>query len=134
MSVTVKIDSVRDVRITLNGRMIVSGRDERGVDIDILFNSADAPHFAPQALCCAAIEASSDQRPLANTIIPGCHLPVVGWRTGRSQVNGEPILEIDVAGGAILRFQFPASTAQDCGKALLTGGVAASPPAGSRPN
>jgi len=82
MAAIVTIDSVRNVRLALGGRIIVSGRDNRGVDTEIVFNSTDAANFAPQALCCAAIIASPGPHPLPNTIIPGCDLPVMGWRVG----------------------------------------------------
>jgi hypothetical protein len=129
-----RIDSVQNVRILNRGWTAIAGRDHRGIETDIAFSIVDASTIAPQLLCCAAIEAGSGPKPLPGTIIAGCHLPVMAWRTGRSPINGEPILEIDVAGGATLRFQFPASAAQDCGKALTAEGAAASPPSGSRPN
>jgi hypothetical protein len=129
-----RIDSVKNVRILNRGWAAIAGRDHRGIETDIAFSIADASTIAPQLLCCAAVEAGPDPKPLPGTIVPGCHLPVMGWRAGRSNINGEPVLEIDVSGGATLRFQFPASTAQDCGRSLEAEGTAASPPAGSRPN
>jgi hypothetical protein len=130
----IRIDSVRHVRLALAGWTVVLGRDHTGIDTDIMFSTADVPNIAPQLLCCATIEAGPGPRPLPGTIVPGCHLPVMGWRVGRSTVNGEPILEIDVPGNVTLRFQFPASTAQACAQALAAEGVAASPSPGTRPN
>jgi hypothetical protein len=134
MANMIRIDSVRDVRILNRGWAAIACRDHRGVETDIAFSTTDIPAIAPQLLCCAALEAGPDPKPLAATIIPGCHLPVMGWRTGRSTVNGEAILEIDVPGSVTLRFQFPGVTAQACGQALAAEGIAAAPVPGSRPN
>jgi hypothetical protein len=134
MAGTISIQSIRHVRLGPSRTAIVLGQDQNGMDTDIIFASADAQNIAPQLLCCAALEAGPAPRPLPGTVIPGCHLPVMNWRVGRSHINGEPILEIDVPGNVTLRFQFPASTAQACGQALIDAGVAASPAPGSKPN
>jgi hypothetical protein len=130
----IRMDMIRHVRFAATGWVAVSGSDHTGSSTDIMFSTGDVPDIAPQLLCCAAINAGPQPHPLPGTIIPGCHLPVMAWRVGRSTFNVEPVLEIDVAGGTTLRFQFPASTARDCGKALEAEGVSASPPSGSRPN
>jgi hypothetical protein len=121
----IRIDVVNNVRILSRAWAAIAGRDHRGIETDIAISTKDVPAIAPQLLCCAAVEASPDPKPFPGTIISDCHLPVMGWRTGRSNINGEPILEIDVAGGTTLRFQFPASTAKDCGTALAAAGTAA---------
>lgn len=130
----IRIDSVANVRILSRMWAAIAGRDHRNIETDIAFATKDIPEIAPQLLCCASIEAGTGPKPLPGAIIPGCHLPVMEWRVGRSNFNGEPILEIDTAGGATLRFQFPASTAKDCGDALAAQGQAAAPTPGSRPN
>jgi hypothetical protein len=129
-----RIDSVQNVRILNRGWTAIAGRDHRGIETDIAFSVADASAIAPQLLCCAAIEAGPDPKPLPGTIVPGCHLPVMAWRAGRSTINSEAILVIDIPGGATLRFQFPGLTAQECGKALAVAAMAVSPPFDSRPN
>jgi hypothetical protein len=134
MANMIRIDSVRDVRILNRQWAAVAGRDHRGIETDIAFSTSDAPKIAPQLLCCAAIEAGPDPKPQPGTIVPGCLLPVMGWRTGRESLTGETILELDLPGNVTLQFQFPGTTAQACGQALTTAGVAASAPLGSRPN
>lgn len=131
---TIRIDTVNDVRIFARQLTAIACRDHRGIDTDVVFSVADVPKIAPALLCCAAIEAGPNPKPQLGTIVPGCLLSVMAWRVGRSNINGEPVLEIDVAGGATLQFQFPGTTARDCGRDLEAEGAAASPPPGARPN
>jgi len=126
----IQFHAITNVRILARAWAAIAGRDHRNLEIDVAFMTKDARQIAPQLLHCAAIEAGPRPKPLPGTVIPGCHLPVIGWRTGRSNVNGEPILEIDVSRGTTLRFQFPASTAKDCGTALAAEGMAAGPASG----
>jgi hypothetical protein len=122
--------AITNVRILARAWAAIAGRDYQNHEIDVAFMTKDVRQIAPHLLHCAAIEAGPRPKPPPGTVIAGCHLPVIGWRTGRSNVNGEAILEIDVSRGTTLRFQFPASTAKDCGNALAAEGMAAGPASG----
>jgi hypothetical protein len=122
----ISLRAVRDVRIGPTDSAIISGEDVSGVPSEVFVKLADIPSVAGPLLCCAAA-AAGPSRPLQGTIIPGCHLPVMKWSVGRSNINGEPVLILDVSGGCQLTFQFPAQSAKECGEKLAKEGGALAP-------
>jgi hypothetical protein len=132
---TVSITSVRDVRLGTSGSFVVAGKDHAGIEIDLIFRAVDAQNIAGPILCCAAMEAAAFGPKLpAATIVSACHLPVMNWQVGRSNINAEPVLILNLSGGARLTFQFAPQSAQACGQALATEGIAAGPAPGAKAN
>jgi len=127
----ISFGTIRDVRLGVTDSAVVSGVGTNGIESETTFRLADIPSVAVPLLCCAAAGAATPP-PLPGTIIPGCHLPVMQWETGRSPVNGEPLLRLIVSGGSVLTFQFPSQAAQQCGQALMNEGALASPAPGTR--
>ena len=135
MTQTIVLSSVRGVRVGAKGLAVIAGKDHSGDDIDVIIQSADIGTFIEPLLCCAALESFEPDRSLPiGTVVPGCHLPVISWKTGLSNVNGKPALILTVAGGTELTFEFPPESAQDCGRALEQTAKVAAPADETRPN
>ena len=129
MKNAISLAAFRHIRLGPAHSAVIVGEDVYGDETEVFLKTADIPGIAAPLLCCAAAE-SSRSPPPAGTIIPGCHLPVVKWQTGRSTVNGEPLLILELSGGSTLVFQFTSQGAQQCGQALMnTGAAAVSTPA-----
>lgn len=128
MKNAISFDAIRHVRLGPSHSAVIAGADVYGEETEVFLKTADIPAVVTPLLCCAAAE-STRSPPPAGTIIPGCHLPVAKWRTGRSKVNGHPLLILEVAGGSTLVFQFSADGAQQCGQALMGAGTAVATPA-----
>jgi hypothetical protein len=127
----ISFEAIRHVRLGPSHSAVIAGADIYGDETEVFLKAADIPSVAAPLLCCAAAE-SSRSPPPAGTIIPGCHLPVTKWKTGRSTVNGQPLLILEIAGASTLIFQFAAETAQQCGQALMA--AAAAPATGTQAN
>jgi hypothetical protein len=128
MKNAISFAAVRHVRLGPTNSAVIVGEDVYGDETEVFLKTADIPGVAAPLLCCAAAE-STRSPPPAGTIIPGCHLPVMQWKTGRSTINGEPLLILELSGGSTLVFQFASQGAQQCGQALMnTGAAAASAP------
>jgi hypothetical protein len=126
MGQTTSIRSVKDVRLGSSRTFVIHGLDHKEAETGIIFPINDAGIIAESALCCAAVDATAyGAKPPLGAVIPECHLPVVEWKAGISNVNGEPILILTVSGRNLLKFQFPAQTARECGAELLRLGTAA---------
>src|SRR5580700_9784491 len=123
MKNAISLAAVRHVRLGPSHSAVIAGADIYGDETEVFLKTADIPSVAAPLLCCAAAE-SSRSPPPAGTVIPGCHLPVTKWKTGRSTVNGQPLLILELAGGSTLVFQFAAQGAQQCGQALMNIGAA----------
>src|ERR1700722_5191282 len=129
MKNAISLAAFRHIRLGPTHSAVIVGEDVYGDETEVFLKTADIPGIAAPLLCCAAAE-STRSPPPAGTIIPGCHLPVVKWQTGRSTVNGEPLLILELSGGSTLVFQFTSQGAQQCGQALMnTGAASASTPA-----
>src|SRR5580658_1890388 len=124
MKNAISLAAVRHVRLGPTKSAVIVGEDVYGDETEVFLGTTDIPSIAASLLCCSAAE-STRSPPPAGTIIPGCHLPVIKWKTGRSTVNGEPLLILELAGGSTLVFQFAAQGAQQCGQALMNIGAAA---------
>ncbi len=129
----ISFGSIRDVRMGVTNSAVIAGTDTKGIESEVTFKLSDVPATAVPLLCCAAVGLGTSP-PLPGTIIPGCHLPVMQWGTARSNINGEPLLVLTIAGGIVLIFQVPAQTAQQCGQALMNEGAAAAPTPGMKPS
>jgi hypothetical protein len=127
----ISFGAIRHVRLGPSHSAAIVGEDIYGVETEVFLKTADVPSVAAPLLCCAAAE-SSRSPPPAGTIIPGCHLPVTKWKTGRSTINGQPLLILEVAGASTLIFQFALQGAQQCGQALMETGAAAAPAPGTQ--
>jgi hypothetical protein len=123
MKNAISLAAIRHVRLGPTHSAVIVGEDVYGDETEVFLGATDIPNIAASLLCCAAAE-STRSPPPAGTIIPGCHLPVIKWKTGRSTVNGEPLLILELAGGSTLVFQFAAQGAQQCGQALMNIGAA----------
>jgi hypothetical protein len=122
----ISFEAIRHIRLGPSHSAVIVGEDVYGVETEVFLKTADIPGVAAPLLCCAAA-ASSRSPPPAATIIPGCHLPVTKWKTGRSTINGQPLLILEVAGASTLVFQFALQSAQQCGQALMGTGAAPAP-------
>jgi hypothetical protein len=131
MKNAISIAAVRHVRLGPTNSAVVVGEDVYGDETEVYLKTADIPAIAGPLLCCAAAETTRSPPP-AGTIIPGCHLPVIQWKTGRSTINGEPLLILELSGGSTLVFQFASQGAQQCGQALMSTGAAAASTAGTK--
>ena len=129
----ISLRAVRDVPIGPTDSAIISGEDVSGVPSEVFLKLADIPTIAVPLLRCAAVSAGP-AAPLQGSIIPGCHLPVMKWSVGRSNINGEPLLILEVSGGSQLTFQLPAQSARECGQALVNEGSALGLPPDARVN
>jgi hypothetical protein len=127
----ISFEAIRHVRLGPSHSAVIAGADIYGDETEVFLKTDDIPSVAAPLLCCAAAE-SSRSPPPAGTIIPGCHLPVTKWKTGRSTVNGQPLLILEIAGASTLIFQFAAQSAQQCGQALIAAGAAAAPAPGTQ--
>ena len=114
----ISFGAIRHIRLGPSHSAAIVGEDIYGDETEVFLKTADVPSVAAPLLCCAAAE-SSRSPPPAGTIIPGCHLPVTKWKTGRSTTNGQPLLILEVAGAGTLVFQFALQSAQQCGQALM---------------
>lgn len=94
----------------------------------------EAAGLVGRALIAAGTAMTSTNPPAAGFHVVDAHLPVAAWQTGVSQVNLEPILKLEVAGGLWLSFQLPSRTAHDVGAALAATGATTGLPAGQLPN
>ncbi len=91
---------------------------------------AEAAAIFGRALVAAALASSATEPPPAGTHVTDAHLPVTAWKTGVSNVNMEPILMLQLAGGLWMSFQLPAQSAKDVGEALSTTGTTGGRPPG----
>jgi hypothetical protein len=115
------------------GSAEILGTDNTGLSTIIRVKASDINAVAAPLLCASAITASPNAPP-SGTGIGQCHLPVLQWQTGRSNINQEGILLLTVSGGLTLAFQFPPQGAQACGQALVKEGQSAGLQPGQRPN
>ncbi len=96
--------------------------------------TSESAALVGRALIAAATAVSSASPPAAGFHVVDAHLPVIAWKTGVSNVNLEPILMLEVAGGLWLSFQLPPKTALDVSASLSATGATAGVPAGQLPN
>jgi hypothetical protein len=96
--------------------------------------TSEAAALVGRALIAASSAVSSPAPPSAGFHVVDAHLPVIAWKTGVSNVNLEPILMLEVAGGLWLSFQLPAKTALDVGSSLSATSSTTVRPAGQLPN
>src|SRR6202035_1017670 len=75
----IQFHAITNVRILARAWAAIASRDHRNLEIDVPFMTKDVRQRAPQLLHCAAIEAGPRPKPLPGTVIPGCHLSVIGW-------------------------------------------------------
>jgi hypothetical protein len=81
-----------------------------------------AAELGHSLLAASAVCSSAPPKPSSGTRIRNAHFPVTGWETGKSSVNGQPVLLLKITGGATLVFQFASATAQAIGGALRAEG------------
>jgi hypothetical protein len=129
----ISFESVREVRIGPTKSAVIAGKDISGAETEAFLKLSDIAKVVPALLCCSHANATASP-PLPGTIIPGCHLPIAKWATGRSELNGEPLLIISLFGGTVLTLQFPSQAAVECGQALTSEGIATGPTPGSKTN
>lgn len=96
--------------------------------------SPEASSKLGRALVAAATAVSSPEKPDAGFHVVDAHLPVVGWRTGMSNVNFEPILMLEIVGGLWLSFQMPSPAAGEIATALSATVTNTKRPPGQLPN
>src|ERR1700733_5851508 len=131
MKNAISLAAFRHIRLGPTHSAVIVGEDVYGDETEVFLKTADIPGIAAPLLFGPAPESARSPRP-AGTIIPGCHLPVVKWQTGRSTVNGEPLLILELSGGSTLIFQFASQGAQQCGQALMSTGAAAASASGPK--
>jgi len=90
-----------------------------------------AAFLARGILGCAAALSGANPPPVG-TLVGDAHLPIMQWRTGRLNINGEPVLMLSIPPGIELTFQLPEITARALGKALLDEGDRSAPLGGQR--
>ncbi len=127
---TIDISTIDDLILGASGDTVIAVRLKDGSQTRIAMPRAEVQRLAPALLCAASAAGSSS--PAQDMSVGPCHLPVMQWECGLSNMNGEPVLVLTIPGGARVMFQFPPQTAQACGQALISKGLEAMPQ--GRPN
>ena len=107
--------------------------DDRSAKIEAVNSMTphDAAFLARGMLSCAAA-LSGPKPPKAGTIVGDAHLPVIFWKVGSSNINGQPVLILSIPSGIELIFQMPPQGAKELGAALIAQGEGSAPLGGQR--
>ncbi|MBB3808130.1 hypothetical protein [Pseudochelatococcus contaminans] len=78
-----------------------------------------AAHLGRALLTASVALRAGSSRPAPGTPVEDCHFPVMRWTTARSNLNGLPLIAIEVPGGVTLTFQLDDQTVSRCAESLV---------------